>query len=127
VWLLIIGMLLIVISTLAIIQVKCPNLFFVYVMGRNKSNPYLNVLIAIVGGSQNKLPITTFTRFLLAMFLIYCFIMRNLYLGALFKIMKSDIYINEIKTIDDINELDYFYYIYEGLSYRVKDLSFLKR
>lgn len=47
-----------------------------YFYGKNVTNPYLNVLIAVFGGSQKSLPKKDFPRYLLMLFLLYCLVMR---------------------------------------------------
>lgn len=44
--------------------------------GKGITNPFLNVLIAMFGGSQHTLPKANFPRYLLMMFLLFCLVIR---------------------------------------------------
>jgi hypothetical protein len=75
-----------------------------FVFGTGVRNPYMNVLIGIVGGSQHKLPKRNFARFLLMMFLILTLVLRTLYQGSYFELLKSNKKHKEITTLDELIE-----------------------
>lgn len=52
-----------------------------FVLGKRNSSPCLNILNIFFGGSLHKLPIKTFARTLLAMFMLYCLVIRSSYTG----------------------------------------------
>lgn len=75
VWMFISGTLLIgffVISLLEFQSQPIKDLFY----GEGVSNPYLNVLAALFGGTQRILPKKTFARIILMVFLMYCLVIR---------------------------------------------------
>jgi hypothetical protein len=98
-----------------------------FIVGKSVYHPILNMLIALVGGSQNILPKRTFSRFLLAKCLIFCLVMRGLYQGKLFDIMQKDIHEKEPKTIDELIERNYIFYAYDTLARRIQDAKIAKR
>lgn len=81
-----------------------------FVFGTNVRKPYMNILVAIFGGSQNILPHRNFARSLLMMFLMFCMVMRTLYTGSLFRFLQSKVYNKEAQSIDDMIERDYKFY-----------------
>lgn len=81
-----------------------------FIFGEGVDEPYLNILIAIVGGSQTKLPYGNFARFILMMFLIFCLVIRNVYTGALFDYLQKEAYHKEAQSIDDMISRDYRFY-----------------
>lgn len=83
-----------------------------FVFGAGVQNPYLNMFIALIGGAQKILPKRNFSRFLLSIFLLYSLIMRTLYQGAFFKLLKSNKRLEEVQTIEEIVERDYKLYVF---------------
>ncbi|KAL7029689.1 hypothetical protein ACKWTF_006320 [Chironomus riparius] len=78
-----------------------------FVFGRGNRSPFLNVLIAFVGGSQTQLPQRNFARTLLMIYLLFCLVKRSLYQGALFQFLQVDDRHNEIQSIDELVEKDF--------------------
>lgn len=81
-----------------------------FVFGTNIRKPYMNMLVAIFGGSQHILPHRNFARSLLMMFLMFCMVMRTLYTGSLYRFLQSKVYNKEAQSIDDMIERDYKFY-----------------
>lgn len=81
-----------------------------FVFGFGIRSPYMNILIAIFGGSQKKVPRRNFARSLLMMFLIFCLIMRTLYTGSLYRFLQSKVYHKEAQSIADMIEKDFKFY-----------------
>jgi hypothetical protein len=84
-----------------------------FVIGENVKHPYFNMLIAILGTSQNRLPMGTFARFLLMNFLILCLIIRTAYQGKLFEVMKASVKHSEPKTIAEMLDDGFTFYALE--------------
>lgn len=82
-----------------------------FVFGRGVGDPYLNVLAAVVGGSQPTLPQRNFSRFLLLIFLLFCLVMRTVYQGSLYGFLKSTIRHKEVKSIDEMIDHDFEFYV----------------
>jgi hypothetical protein len=85
---------------------SCQNLVF----GEGIRKPYMNMLVAIFGGSQHRTPRINFARSLLLMFLLFCLVMRTLYTGSLVRFLQSKVYHKETQSIDDMIERDYKFY-----------------
>lgn len=89
--------------------------------------PFLSLLVIFVGGSERKLPKKQLTRIVFASFLIFGKVIRSVYQGALFNIIKKDIVINEIKSIDDINTLQYTFYLAKSIDAKTQDLNIFNK
>lgn len=87
-----------------------------FVFGINIKHPYLNLLIAFVGGTQRKLPSRNFARFLLMMFLMYSLVIRTLYQGSYYKILKSSMQYKEVQSIDEMIAKDFIFYLHPGIA-----------
>ncbi|KAG5681325.1 hypothetical protein PVAND_010772 [Polypedilum vanderplanki] len=86
--------------------------FLIY--GENISSPTLNMIAAIFGLSQPKLPKKNFARILLMSFLLFCLIIRNTYQGLLFKFLQSDGRHKGIQSLEEIFKQNFTIYIYES-------------
>ncbi|KAG5681329.1 hypothetical protein PVAND_010776 [Polypedilum vanderplanki] len=96
-----------------IINYKLKN-FKSFVFGRKVNTPILNMFIAIFGQQQTILPGRNYARFILMMFLIFCLVNRNVYQGALYIFLQSDGRHKDIKSIDEMIEKDFKFYVYES-------------
>lgn len=84
--------------------------------GANVSSPLTNMIQIVLGSGVPTLPLQTFPRFILAMFVLFCMIMRCSYEGSLFKFLQSDGSVQQIRSFDDIIEKNYRIFI--GKSFR---------
>lgn len=96
-----------------------PKNYYRMIIGADLRHEYLNILIGFVGLSQTTLPEKNFPRFLLMMFLIFCLIIRSLYLGSLFNMLKTDVRSREFVSIKDFYDAGFDFYVYETLSQRL--------
>lgn len=85
-----------------------------FVFGTDVRHPYLNMFIAFIGGSQIVLPRRNFARFLLMIFLMYSLIIRTLYQGSYFELLKSNKRHKEVQSIDEMIENDFKFYSVPG-------------
>lgn len=60
-------------------------------------------------------------------FIMFCLVMRSLYTGSLFNIMKNDISKRDAKSIAELDKLEYNFLLYETLAARLKDEKYMKR
>lgn len=81
-----------------------------FVFGTGVRKPYMNILVAIFGGSQPNVPQRNFARCILMMFLMFCMVIRTLYTGSLYTFLQSNIHHKEAQSIDDMIERDYKFY-----------------
>lgn len=111
VWILFLAVLAFAVAVVLILSFLSTNVrAFVY--GRGVGNPLVNLLIAVFGGTQPKLPRRNFPRVLLMNFLIFCLVMRNAYQGALFQYLQADKSHETVNTIDDLVEQKYEFYLH---------------
>ena len=85
------------------------------VIGLSVTSPVMNMFSIIFGYSQPIVPSTSFARFVLMMFMIFCLIMRSIYQGSLYKFLQADGTNQQIKSFDDLITRHYKFYI--GKSY----------
>ena len=85
-----------------------------FVFGSGVTSPYLNMFIGFIGGSQQILPQRNFARFLLMMFLLQTLVMRTLYQGSFFNLMRSHKRVKEVQSVDEMIEKDFEFYTYKG-------------
>lgn len=87
-----------------------------FVFGKGVINPFLNMFTGFIGGSQKVLPKRNFGRFLLMTFLLYSLVIRTLYQGSFYILMRSHKGIKEVQSIDEMIEKDFVYIVYKGNS-----------
>ena len=83
-----------------------------FAFGERITNQYTNLLLIFVGGSQHVLPRHNFARYLLMIFILFCLIQRTLYQGSLYKFLQSDNRASEVKTIDEMIDRQFHFYMY---------------
>ena len=94
-----------------------------FVIGEKVKYPYLNMLIGIVGQSQNRMPGNNFARFLLMNFLLFTLVMRTAYQGEMYEVMQSDIKYSEPKTIYEMFRRGYKFHVLDFISDIIYDIS----
>jgi hypothetical protein len=91
-----------------------------FVYGTGIKTPIVNMLIAMFGGSQKKLPKRNFSRFLLMMFLLFCLVKRNVYQGSLYIFIQSDGRHKEVQSTDEMIEKGFKFHMYDSYSDIIK-------
>lgn len=80
-----------IVSVITICIIRCRSLKVRnFVFGTRIRNPIQNMVNVFLGGPMTKLPRRNFARTLLGLFLIYSFVVRNAYTGALFRFLQKD-------------------------------------
>lgn len=92
-----------------------------FVFGTGVKHPYLNILIAFVGGAMVKLPKRNFARFLLMTFLIYSLIIRTVYQASFFQVMRAIQLRPDPKTIQEMIDKGFRFFIYDYIVDSVQD------
>lgn len=90
-------------------------------------NIYMNIIIAITGQSQKKLPKENFARWILTMCLIFWFITRTMYAGQLFKFLQMSQNEKGFETIGELIHGNFTFYISENIFQRIEKLTFSDR
>lgn len=73
-----------------------------FIIGRNVRNPYLNIVIGLFGQNQLRLPKRNFARFLLMSYLLFSLVLRTVYQGKMFELLKMNMRHSEPNTIQDM-------------------------
>jgi hypothetical protein len=81
-----------------------------FMFGSNVTFPIFNMMEVCFTGQQNILPRRNFARYLLMMFMIYSLVMRTLYQGSYFKLLRSNPKHKEVQSIEDMIERDFRFY-----------------
>jgi hypothetical protein len=97
------------------------------VFGEVVNPPYLNMIDICFGGSMASLPKKSFPRILLTTFLIFCFVIRNIYQGLLYNNMQSDDRTQGVMTVDEMIEKEFDFHMYPDFSEATKSLKFRSR
>lgn len=92
----------------------CPKNIRDFVIGRKVHDPSLNVFNIFFGGSLHRLPKGNFARFILMMFMIYCFIITNSYKGGLLKFMEKTVREPKVATTDEMISKGFNFYLFES-------------
>lgn len=94
-----------------------------FVFGSAVQSPHLNMVSAFIGVSQPKLPRRNFSRFLLMKFLLSSLILRAIYQASSFQFLQSNAHLDKIKTISDLIENDFRFYVALGISDQFQGIS----
>lgn len=95
-----------------------------FVFGEGVRNHYLNMVIGLVGGSQQVLPRKSFPRTLLMIFLLFCLVWRSVYQGSLFLFLQSDGRKPPVSTIDEMIEKSFVFYVRDTLEHNIRHMHF---
>lgn len=104
-----------------------PKVIHNYVIGSNVQASVLNVYNVFLGGAQKTVPQNSFPRFLLVTFLIFTLIIRTLYQGGVFDILKRDVRTIQLKTIDEYIDHEFTFYIFTSLAGRLQGSRVMQR
>jgi hypothetical protein len=97
------------------------------VFGEGVQGPTLNFFGTVFGVAQHRLPLKSFPRFLLMMFLIFCLILRTCHQSMLYELMQKDLRRPEIETIDEAINKGYTFYLRHSSVQRYEQTDFMKR
>lgn len=89
----------------------------------HKQMPILNFLSITFGVSMYRLPCRNFARFLLMVFVLFCLVQRNLYVGSLFRFMQSDDHHKELSSLNEIVEKGFDIFMYHSYKERMHYLD----
>lgn len=122
-WLSLAFFLLFAVFTIAVME-RLPPPVYNFIIGQNIQHPYLNIARAFLGSSQRTLPKGSFARYLIALFLIFCLVVRTMYVGKLFAAMKSNMQSKEFTKIDEFYEANYKFYVNDGIAHKFAGLKY---
>lgn len=104
-----------------------PQFIYDFVIGKNVRTPMFNILGVMYGNPLATLPKRNFARFLVMNFILYYLIIRTVYQGGIYKILKYRQRKPELSSIDEIMEKGYDFYLYETFASRAQDMKFYSR
>lgn len=110
-----------------IIAINSSKDVYNFVIGANVKDPLLNTIAVNLGVSQGKLPKGNFARYTLMILIIYCLVLRSVYLGGIFNALQSNDKKPDVKSIDEMIDKKFIFFVYETLAPRVKDFKFFER
>lgn len=122
-----IGMIVFVAFCIVITLAFTPQIFHDYVIGNNIKGSTLNVWNVLLGGGQKRLPNSNLPRFLLSNYIIFTLIIRTLYQGKIFDILKNDQWNTDVKTIDGFIEHEFTFYMHDTVITRMEGTKIMER
>jgi len=78
-----------------------------FIFGKGISHPVINMIKIFVGQTLPILPKRNFARFILMMFMIFCFVIRGVYQGFLYKSLQSDGRRKGPQTVHELIDKEY--------------------
>ena len=90
-----------------------------FVFGHGIKMPTINLLSIVFGVSMYRLPGRNFARILLMLFVLFCLIQRNLYVGSLFRFMQSEDHHKELSSLNEIVEKGFDIFMYHSYKERL--------
>lgn len=124
------------IGTIAVFFVAFVAIFVVHcckksvrdeVYGIGVRNPCLNLFAHFCGLGQNVLPFNNFPRILLMTFILFSLIIRNAYQSKIFEFLQKDLRKPEVKTIDELVEKNFTFYVHEEHFELLSNLEIFQR
>ncbi|XP_075158055.1 uncharacterized protein LOC142231327 [Haematobia irritans] len=90
---------------------------FKLVLGESSQTPLTNLLSTLFGISINyRIQHGNFARYLLALWMMYTFVMRSVYSGELFRILHDGSSHNDAETIQDVVDDNYTIYTFTSIA-----------
>lgn len=85
-----------------------------FILGPGNTSPCLNISNIFFGGSLHRLPSKNFARTLLAIFFIYCLVIRSSYQGALFNFMRSASRAIGVNSIEEMAKENFTFFVVDS-------------
>lgn len=101
---------------------KLYNIF----VSKHVRNPIMSLIIGILGQTSHKLPMQNFPRFILMKFLLLCLVIRSIYLGRVFYLLKSDLRDHHVETVEDVVQNNMVFYTYQSMFDRISDFKYFE-
>lgn len=93
-----------------------PSKYYNFIIGSNVKSPILNLFAIATGISINQVPKRNFARFLMISIVMFSLIIRTMFMGRLFDIMKWNIYPDELKSVEELAEANFEFYMHPGMA-----------
>lgn len=125
-WILIIVTFVVAFSTIFIVNFSS-DLVKNIVFERVITSPALNVARIFSGVSQVTTPRRTFARILTVLFILYSLIIRTSWQGKMFEFLQKNMTKPGVRTIDEMIEKTYSFYVTEAFLYLYKNTDLARR
>ncbi|CRK90894.1 CLUMA_CG004583, isoform A [Clunio marinus] len=109
------------------VALKSRSLMKRIIIGKEVKMPAMNIIVALVGGSQHILPKRLTPRMLLMSFLLFCLVIRTLYTASLFQFLQSNNSKPTLSSIKEVIDKEYMVYVYEIYYDNFKDIKLMKK
>lgn len=113
-------------ATIFVLRFMRPE-FVNFVIGKSIASPALNVLRAFFGVSQIICPRRNFARFLLMMLILFSLIVRTAYQGKMFEFLQKELRKPTVKTIDEMIENNFTFYMQLNSKLHFPESDLMKR
>lgn len=97
-----------------------------FVIGSNIHDPTLNIFNIWFGGSMNQLPSTNFARYVLMVFMIYCFVVTNSYKGGLLNFVRKTVRESQLATTDEMISKGFTFYMLESSKAYLTEMPYIR-
>ncbi|KAG5684345.1 hypothetical protein PVAND_013580 [Polypedilum vanderplanki] len=85
-----------------------------FVFGEGVNTPFMNILLALFGVAQHKLPKRNFARFLLMSFMLFCLVIRSLYQGSVFQFLQASDREPEVASVEEMVKKGFTFYMHSS-------------
>lgn len=126
VWVYLLVALLVGLILVSLLTLNSNNKLKFHLIGKEIKMPAMDMIVGIVGGSQQVLPRKSSARIILMSFLLFCLIKRTLFTAALYQFLQSDIGKPPLSTLDDIVDKKFTVYYYPGFDSVAKNFRFYR-
>lgn len=126
VWIYLLAALLVGLTLISLLTLNPNNKLKLYLIGKEIKMPVMNMVVGIVGGSQQVLPKKSSARIILISFLLFCLIKRTLFTAALYQFLQSDIRKPPLSTLEDIVNKKFTVYYYPAFDSIAKNFRFYR-
>lgn len=122
VWLFLLIIIIIAIATIFYITKFQSKFVRNILIGDNNRSPILYLYQIILGVSTPYLPHGNFARYMLMMFLLFCFVIRTMYQGLLFEFLQSNARELEVQSINEMISKKFLFYMVPSALENVKNI-----
>ncbi|XP_061401543.1 uncharacterized protein LOC133337325 [Musca vetustissima] len=92
-----------------------------FIYGQGNRIPFTNLLSTLFGGTMfGQMPQRNFARYILCIWLMYTFVLRSAYSGALFKILQDGSGKNNLQTLEEVVAQNYTIYTSQVMTSVIK-------
>lgn len=110
-----------------LLGLSCMFLLQKFLKFKGPSMQLLNLIAIFLGSSQTSLPTMNSLRILFIMFSFHCLILRTVYQGSLYELIQKDDRKNGLKSMDEMVEAKFDFYVSSSFGQTTRGMSFFVR